>query len=96
MLSSIRLLSNNILQRSHNEENKSSIAHIRKGKWRINFGQKNTSGGSALVQEHKKKDLSKIKCFNCHTFGHYAFQRPQKNGKEKQHASTVNVDEHPP
>jgi hypothetical protein len=48
------------------------------------------------VEEQKKKDLSKIKCFNCHSFGHYASQCPQKKRKGKQHASIVDVDEHPP
>jgi hypothetical protein len=37
--------------------------------------------------------MSKIKCFNCHDFGHYASQCPQKKRKGKQHASTTDVDD---
>jgi hypothetical protein len=30
-----------------------------------------------------KKDLSKIKCFACHKYGHYASQCPEKKGQGK-------------
>jgi hypothetical protein len=46
--------------------------------------------------EHKKKYLSRIKCWNCSTFGNYAFNCPDKNKKERQHASTIDIDESPP
>jgi hypothetical protein len=57
---------------------------------------KNTGRRSTPSHEHKKKDLSKIKCCNCSTFGHYASNCPKKNGKENQHASTTDVDESQP
>jgi len=31
----------------------------------------------------KKKDLSEIKLFNCHEFGHYATKCPYKNSRNK-------------
>jgi hypothetical protein len=53
-------------------------------------------GGSTPVKEQKKKDLLKIKYFNCRTFGHYASQCLLEKRKGKQHASTVNIHEHLP
>ena len=84
------------MQRPQKEENQALAAHARKGQGRRNFGKKNTGEVSAPFQEQKKKDLSKVKCFNCHIFGHYYFQCPQKKRKEKQHASTIDFDEHLP
>jgi hypothetical protein len=57
-------LSKNVFQKPHNEGTQDIAAHARKGKGKRNFGKKNTGGGSTLVKEHKKKDISKIKCFN--------------------------------
>ena len=34
-------------------------------------------------QEGKKKDLSKIKCFNCYEFRHYATKCPHKKASKK-------------
>lgn len=31
----------------------------------------------------KKKDLSKIKCFNCHDIGHYITKCPHKTSRKK-------------
>jgi len=56
---------------------------------------KNTGRRSTPTHEHKKKDLSRIKCWNCSTLGHYAPNCPEKNRKEKQHASTADIDESP-
>jgi hypothetical protein len=47
-----------------------------------------------LESLRQKKDLSKIKCFDCHDYGHYASQCPHRKGRgRRQHASTIEVDE---
>ena len=84
-------MSKNSLHRPRDEENQALVVHARKG--RRNPNKKNIGGRSAPVQEQKKKDLSKIKCYNCHTFGHYASQCIENKRKGKHHASIVNVDE---
>ena len=66
-----RVLSKKILHKSQDEENKDLASHARKGKGRRNFEKKNTSGRSTPTQRHKRKDLSKIKYYNFHNFGHY-------------------------
>jgi hypothetical protein len=60
-------------------------ANARKGKGK--FQKKNTG------PSRKKKDLSKIQCYICDEFGHYARDCPQRKRKERQHASIA--DEHP-
>jgi hypothetical protein len=64
-----------------------------KGKGRRNFRRQNSEEGSPSDQKQKKKDLSKIMCYNCRKYGHYASTCPQKS---RQHASTADVDEEPP
>jgi hypothetical protein len=34
--------------------------------------------GESTAQDGKKKDVSKVKCFACHKFGHYAGQCPHR------------------
>lgn len=41
-------------------------------------------GQSSKVEEKKKKDFSKIKCFKCGEFGHYSTQCPKKKKEKKQ------------
>jgi hypothetical protein len=73
--------SRNGKQRGSDDENLALVSHARKGR-------RNDSPRREASPERKKKDLSKVKCFACHTLGHYASQCPQqKKGKGKQQAS---------
>jgi hypothetical protein len=72
----------NRLQRDNSDENRALVSHTRKG----------IRGGSP--EPRRKKDLSKVKCFACHEYGHYASQCPQRRrGGKKQQASATEVDE---
>jgi hypothetical protein len=88
-------LSKNILQKPQDEGTQALTPHARKEKVRTNSRKKNTSEGSAPAQR-QKKDLSKIRCFNCNTFGHLPLNVLRKKRKGRQHASTTDVDENPP
>jgi hypothetical protein len=48
-------------------------------------------GTRKKVKVQRKKDMSKVKCFVCHKFGHYVGQCP--NMKKKQVAASTNVEE---
>ena len=48
-------------------------------------GDKKKSGGE------QQRDMSKVKCFACHKFGHYAVQCPNK--KKKQVAASADTEE---
>jgi hypothetical protein len=66
------------------------------GKKKFGFQNKN-SGRKPNPQG--KRDMSKVQCFGCQTFGHYKRDCPNltKKRKGKHHASTTNVnDEEPP
>jgi hypothetical protein len=67
--------------KSIHDDNLSLSIQARKGKFkRISSGELTTQDGK------KKKDMSKVKCFTCHKFGHYAGQCPhrKKEGNEAQ------------
>jgi hypothetical protein len=83
-----RIESRNGKQRGNNDENMALVAHARKGR------ENHSPRREASPEQRKKKDLSKVKCFACHTLGHYASQCPQrKKGRGKQQASSTDVDE---
>jgi hypothetical protein len=68
----------------HEEENV-ALATTSKKKFR-----KGPKGGHKPKGEGKK-DMSKVKCFACHKFGHYAGQCPNK--KKKQTTASAEVEE---
>jgi hypothetical protein len=45
-----------------------------------------------FVPDHKK-DVSKIRCFNCQKLRHFAYQCPQGKGKRKHHAHVADMEE---
>jgi hypothetical protein len=59
---------------SHDEENVALAANYKKKL------KKGPEGGNKPKGEGKK-DMSKVKCFACHKFGHYAGQCPNKKKK---------------
>jgi hypothetical protein len=84
------------VQSSHHDESQALASHARRGRGRGRGSGRSFKGGkSGTTPEQKKKDLSKIQCFKCEKFGHYARHCPLWK-KGKQHASTVDVDKEPP
>ena len=81
---------------SHHDESHALASHARKGKV-IGKGMKRFQRKRKPHQahEHKEKDMSKVQCYRCDKYGHYARDCPiQKEGRR--HATTTNVDEDPP
>ena len=52
------------------------------------------SKGGTKQQDGEKKDMSKVKCFACQKFGHYAGQCPNKKKKKQQTTTLVEIDEY--
>ena len=44
----------------------------------------------------KKKDVSKIRCYNCQKLGHFSYDYPQGKGKRKHQAHVAKEEEYPP
>jgi hypothetical protein len=68
-----------------NDEENVALAANNKKKFK-----KGPKGGNKPKSEGKK-DMSKVKCFACHKFGHYAGQCPNK--KKKQTTTSTEVEE---
>jgi hypothetical protein len=65
------------MQCSHHDENQSLATHARKRKGkRRGFGKTFKGRKSTPNFEHKKKDMSKVQCFRCDKYGHYAKNCP--------------------
>jgi hypothetical protein len=75
------------------EENQALAAQVKKRKEREEDSPRKSK------KPRRKRDVSKVQCFNCRNMGHYAAQCPHKHEKEKKkkyHAHEVNVEEHKP
>lgn len=93
-------LSKQSLQRPLDDGTQAFGVHARRGKINFGkrpFGKKDSDRKPTHAHEHKKKDVSQIKCFNCDEYGHYASKCPHKKrkGKGKQHASVADIDDIP-
>ena len=75
--------------KSHKSEaEQENVALAGKGK-----AKKGSSKGSNPQGEKKKKDLSKVKCYGCHEFGHYVSDCPQRKKGKKQTTASASADE---
>jgi hypothetical protein len=63
--------------KGEDEEKFALVGKGKKGKGKKSQTKPESSQGG------KKKDLSKIKCFNCHEFRHYATKCPHKKASKK-------------
>jgi hypothetical protein len=85
--------------KSSSDENQALAARTRKGRRgspdrRGPPGRRASPEREASPKPRRKKDLSRIRCFECHEFGHYASQCPLRRGRgRRQQASTAEVDE---
>jgi hypothetical protein len=58
-------------------------------------GRNNKEANSVRVPD-KKKDVSKIRCYNCQKLGHFSYDCPQGKGKRKHQAHVAEEEESPP
>ena len=56
--------------------------------------KKGPKQGGAKQHGRQKKDLSKVKCFACHGFGHYVGQSSNEKKKKKETVALVEIDEY--
>jgi hypothetical protein len=77
-------------QKTNEDENQALSSQVRKRKKREEVKLKK------YKRPCYKKDASKIRCCNCQKLGHYDFQCPDRNEKEKKkhHAHATDVEEH--
>jgi hypothetical protein len=77
-------------QKTNEDENQALVAQVKKRKKREEGSPKKSK------RPRYKKDASKIRCYSCQKLGHYAFQCPDRNEKEKKkhHAHAADVEEH--
>jgi hypothetical protein len=80
-------------QKVDDEENQALAAQVKKRKEREEGIPRKSK------KPRRKRDMSKVQCFNCRKMGHYAAQCPHKHEKEKKkkhHAHAADVEEHKP
>jgi hypothetical protein len=64
-------------QKENDDENQALAAHVKKRKERREVSLKKTK------RPHYKKDVSKVRCYNCKNMGHDAAQCPHRMKKER-------------
>jgi hypothetical protein len=57
---------------------------------------KNNKEANFVRVPDKKKDVSKIRCYNCQKLGHFSYDCPQGKGKRKYKAHVAEEEESPP
>jgi hypothetical protein len=67
----------------NDNENLALASQAKKGKF------KKKVSGESTSQDDKKKDMSKVKCFACHKFGHYGGQCLNKKGGNETQSKVV-------
>ena len=85
------------VQDSHHDDNQALASHAKRGgRNRISFNKafKDKKTSSASGYDHRK-DKSKIQCFRCDKYGHFARNCPTRK-RGRQHASTADIDQDPP
>ena len=70
------------------EVEQENVALAGKGK-----AKKGSSKGTNSQSEKKKKDLSKVKCFGCHEYGHYVSDCPERKKAKKQVAASASAED---
>jgi hypothetical protein len=84
---------------SNNDENQALASHTRRGRRCSPYirgppGRRASPKRETSLEPRQKKYLSKIICFKCHDFGHYASQSPLRRRRGRRHqASTSEVDD---
>jgi hypothetical protein len=79
--------------KNNSDENQALVARTRKGR-RGSPSKRVSLEREASPEPRWKKDLTKIRCFECHDYGHYASQCPHQKGRgRRQQASATKVDE---
>jgi hypothetical protein len=58
--------------------------------------RKNNKEANSIRVPNKKKDVSKIRCYNCQKLGHFSYDCPQGKGKRKYQAHVAEEEESPP
>jgi hypothetical protein len=77
-------------QKVDDEENQALATQVKKRK------ERKEGSPSKYKKPHRKRDISKVQCFNCRNMGHYSAQFPHKHEKEKKkkhHAHATDVEE---